>query len=379
MYPPPSPQDSRPRLYQEQDKLYPGSTSIPAAMGGWCMDREMNYSNQSNDSSQSRSSGAYYTPQPSSPLMPYEHDSQLSQLSQQDEAKYAPTTYDNYTTTSQYIVQSAPIQQRIFKWTPSSLGWTPNTDLWKLYKFIVPKGKEPYLELLPGLVVYGDTPSRVYLDPPSNVSKGVYPCQFPARCSGKRFGRPADLERHYRQVHADADQKSSFPCDYSVCVRHTDPFTRKDHYRDHLKEFHKEDIGSAKQGKNAKDAKKWQEAQQAWLEERRMDLRWWRCKKCLKRVYVKTDDYRCKTCNEDCAAERIEVREQRRSMQAQEALPTTQYADGSNLAYADEQNMCPLLCVNKYVQNEDGTTSMCSVCMPQAGSYEVDGGWPTYS
>ncbi|PQE30268.1 C2H2 finger domain-containing protein [Rutstroemia sp. NJR-2017a WRK4] len=361
-------------------------------MGGWSMDRRMNYSDQSNASSQSYSSGTVYTPLSSSPSMSYDYESpQQSQPSYQDEADYTPTTYDNYTTRPSTYEQSAPIQQSIVKWTPLSLGWTPNTDLWKLYKFIVPKGKEPYLELLPGLVVYDNTPSRVFLDPPSNVPKGVYPCQFPVRCPGKRFGRPADLERHYRQVHADADQKSSFPCDYPPCTRHTDPFTRKDHYRDHLKDFHKEDMGSAKQGKNARDTRKWQEAQQAWLEERRMDLRWWRCKKCLLRVYVKTDGYRCGTCNEDCAVERIEARERRRRAQEQTQAQSTQYASvseaSSSTAYADanpnaeEQKTCNL-CVGMWIENEDGSSYPCPVCAPQTQSYEVDAGsgtrWSTY-
>ncbi|PQE05760.1 egg shell protein [Rutstroemia sp. NJR-2017a BVV2] len=322
------------------------------------------------------------------PSMSYDYESpQQSQLSYQDEAEYTPTTYDNYTTRPSTYEQSAPTQQSIVKWTPLSLGWTPNTDLWKLYKFIVPKGREPYLELLPGLVVYDNTPSRVFLDPPSNVPKGIYPCQFPVRCPGKRFGRPADLERHYRQVHADADQKSSFPCDYPPCTRHTDPFTRKDHYRDHLKDFHKEDMGSAKQGKNARDTRKWQEAQQAWLEERRMDLRWWRCKKCLLRVYVKTDGYRCGTCNEDCAVERVEARERRRQAQEQEQLQSTQYASvgesSSSAAYADadteERKICNL-CVGMWIENEDGSSYPCPVCAPQTQTYEVDAGtgWATY-
>ncbi|PQE13419.1 C2H2 finger domain-containing protein [Rutstroemia sp. NJR-2017a WRK4] len=109
----------------------------------------------------------------------------------------------------------------------------------------------------PNSQLYNNTPSQVFLDLPR---------------------RPADLKRHYRQVHADADQKDTFPYDYPRCKRHINPSTRKDHYRGHLKDFHKEDIGSAKQGKNVRATKKWQEVQQAWLEERRVDLQWWRCK-----------------------------------------------------------------------------------------------------
>jgi hypothetical protein len=50
--------------------------------------------------------------------------------------------------------------------TPSSLRWTQGTDLLNLYKFIVPKGKLPYFELLETFTPTYDTPTRVFLDEP---------------------------------------------------------------------------------------------------------------------------------------------------------------------------------------------------------------------
>jgi hypothetical protein len=48
--------------------------------------------------------------------------------------------------------------------TPSSLGWTHNTELLKLYNFKVPKDTEPYFELLPQWIPTYETPAKVYLD-----------------------------------------------------------------------------------------------------------------------------------------------------------------------------------------------------------------------
>ncbi|KAF7933820.1 uncharacterized protein EAE98_003529 [Botrytis deweyae] len=322
----------RPRQYLDQGRLRPNPTTAPS-MGGFPMNRirsdqsststqsgssgdfyspvlmSRNYSDQGSISTQSGSSREFYSPAPSSPSMSF--DLNPSHLPQYYDDGYNQG-YNNYTTASYSMERSSSNQSHSLKATPSSLGWSPETELLRLYKLIVPKGKEPYLELLPGYTIHQDTPQQVFLDPPSDPQKGVYPCQFPINCPGKQFRRPADLERHYRHVHADADQKGSFPCDYKPCTRSKGPFTRKDHYRDHLKDFHKEDIGTAKQPKNTKDPKKLEDLQQAWLEERQIDPRWWRCRKCLRRVYVDTNGYKCVNCNEECAKERIEAREQKK-------------------------------------------------------------------
>jgi hypothetical protein len=50
--------------------------------------------------------------------------------------------------------------------TPSSLGWPPGTKLVNVYKFVVPKGKPPYFDLLEKFAPTYETPARVYLDEP---------------------------------------------------------------------------------------------------------------------------------------------------------------------------------------------------------------------
>ena len=63
-----------------------------------------------------------------------------------------------------------------------------------------------------------------------------------ADCSAGAFKRLADLQRHYAQVHSGAMVKESYVCDYPRCSRRREPFGRRDHFRDHLRDFHCEDI-----------------------------------------------------------------------------------------------------------------------------------------
>ena len=71
----------------------------------------------------------------------------------------------------QYLESNPPLQDsdsdrgNLYRPTPTSLKWL-DTDLLSLYKFVVPKGKEPYFELLPSYFVSSETPEIVYLDHP---------------------------------------------------------------------------------------------------------------------------------------------------------------------------------------------------------------------
>ncbi|KAH8588468.1 hypothetical protein B0O99DRAFT_488516, partial [Bisporella sp. PMI_857] len=189
--------------------------------------------------------------------------------------------------------------------TPSSLGWPiPATEHLKHYNFKVPKGKQPYLELAQSWEASPEMPLKVYLDSSSDSKRGTCPCKFPNGCC-MSFKRPADLDRHYMNVHASDDQKLRLNCDYSECPRSSDPFNRKDHYRDHLKDYHKEDIGTAKQAKGMSE-KEWKKAQKRWIEERQITVQWWRCAKCLVRV---KDSWDCYQCKQTCETERIKIRQ----------------------------------------------------------------------
>lgn len=68
----------------------------------------------------------------------------------------------------------------------------------------------------------------------------------------KKFTRTADRQRHEKYVHLDGRSKQNIVCDYPECSRHRLPFSRKDHYREHLRDFHFEDI--TKRGVNVHQA-----------------------------------------------------------------------------------------------------------------------------
>ena len=210
--------------------------------------------------------------------------------------------------------------------TPRSLGWPPDFPTLELYSFVIIKGEEPYLKLQSRMTITPDTPEIVYLDPrytffryqTAAASNSVYrkhdklyTCQFPGGCVGKQttFTRHADLERHYINVHASTSQDSTYACDYGSCQRSNDPFRRKDHYRDHLRDFHKEDLGAAYGQKTAIDIAKWFERQKIWLAERRVQPHWWRCPKCLLRVHVAKDGWVCRICKVKCEGDRRTARE----------------------------------------------------------------------
>lgn len=200
--------------------------------------------------------------------------------------------------------------------TPSGLKWPDNFKILESYEFEVAKGKYPCFRLRPEYPTTSLTPRIVFLDGGEGTAK-YHPCQFPGESCWKGqsrpvYYRPADLERHYRQVHASEDQKEKYPCDRFDCNRAKDPFTRKDHFRDHLKDFHKEDIGSCKGEKttgNVSERKKWQQKQAMWLAERCISSDWWRCARCLVRVYVAKGGWYCQKCKRDCEQPRREARE----------------------------------------------------------------------
>lgn len=144
-------------------------------------------------------------------------------------------------------------------------------------------------------------------------SKGEAHCPWPGKCERREpFGRQADLERHLKNVHGSPD---SFPCPHNPCLnnRHVveNAFTRKDHLRDHLRDFHQEDIGSAKGEKNARstaDKRKWAKEQEKWVASRKISASHWRCAKCLVRKSVAKHGWHCGECNQPCEPERVDRR-----------------------------------------------------------------------
>ena len=157
-----------------------------------------------------------------------------------------------------YTSSNAPVPN--VRCTPSSLRLL-NADYPTFYRFMVPrKGGEPYFELFDKWTPTSEMPAKVYLDEPRyacnfswtsqliiinrEVKKKKFPCMYPSStCRRKEaFSIAADLERHYITAHAY--NQDSFPCDYRNCPRAIEPFRRKDHYREHLRGYHKEDLGT---------------------------------------------------------------------------------------------------------------------------------------
>ncbi|KAL3424231.1 C2H2 finger domain containing protein [Phlyctema vagabunda] len=185
--------------------------------------------------------------------------------------------------------------------TPQSLGWQQDPSIWKLYRFKFGNKKFPYLELCEGIQPSYDCPSFVYLDPPKEPRNSTgYLCQHPD-CVDKSFKRSADLGRHYAGTHATTEEREQFRCSYKRCKRAGEPFGRKDHYREHLREYHKEDLPKRIHG---------EESQAAWWAERKNVQSWWRCTKCLHKVHIAKDGFMCSECNTPCESNRAAAREQ---------------------------------------------------------------------
>jgi hypothetical protein len=129
-------------------------------------------------------------------------------------------------------------------------------------------------------------------------------------CKAKPFTRHYDLERHFA-IHRDFSDYEEHYCDYKKCP-HKEPF-RKDHAREHYREYHSEDIikrGMPKRTKpmhGQKKPVKKPETVEEFLAARlnSINLRWWRCSKCLRRVRANDDGYICPTCRIACEPERV--------------------------------------------------------------------------
>ncbi|KAE9376597.1 hypothetical protein N431DRAFT_367711, partial [Stipitochalara longipes BDJ] len=188
----------------------------------------------------------------------------------------------------------------------ATLGWCHDTEMLKLYTFVLECG-EPFFELLPQWDPTYETPSRVYLDQPKNKQNNQFPCQYPG-CRAKQnpFSRSVDLQRHYTNVHAD--RRNPYICDYANCRRSIKSFRGKNHYRDHLRYFHKEDIGCAR-SKEMEDKLKSKAKQEGCLEERNVSHKHWRCAKCLVKNSVDQVGWECPSCRMRCEEERIKARE----------------------------------------------------------------------
>ncbi|KAI1173122.1 hypothetical protein F4777DRAFT_464156 [Nemania sp. FL0916] len=227
------------------------------------------------------------------------------------DSAWSPTPVDNFSTPS-------PTQEITFSPTsyyPSNLpnpgeypidetdkSTTSGHDSWFLdYDFIaqLEPSQAPFWRLKAGLQPTPERPATVPV-PQTQTNESMYGCFHP-HCS-MNFRRKADLERHYEQLHTPADKKAKYPCDRKKCSRGAEnPFHRMDHYRDHLRAFHFEDLVRRRPSGTEKPS---------WWEKRSVDLAWWRCTRCLTRVKVDEHGYICSNskCNSPCEPERQKAR-----------------------------------------------------------------------
>lgn len=140
-----------------------------------------------------------------------------------------------------------------------------------------------------------EVPASSFLESPI-PEKERFTCLV-SGCKQKGFGRSADLDRHYKNVHLEEEHKKKFSCDYRKCHRRETPFFRQDHFRDHLREFHKEDL--PRRGSKG-DAEWWKTRSPL-----AMFSGWWRCNRCLTtRVQYATHGFECPTCGSNCEPDR---------------------------------------------------------------------------
>jgi hypothetical protein len=164
-------------------------------------------------------------------------------------------------------------------------------------------------------------------------------------------------------VHSDS--KDKFFCDYPKCPRYQGPFGRKDHARDHLRDYHKEDIGCAKGEKSFRDKqdkREWNKAQKAWLAERVISYKHWRCAKCLFKNYVAQAGWECLTCKTQCEEDRVRAR-QRLDSDRQTLEDPTEVTMTDGYAAAGSYGSCGT-CNGGWIEDGFGAYVSCQMCVP---------------
>ncbi|KAL2144562.1 hypothetical protein VTI28DRAFT_8975 [Corynascus sepedonium] len=132
----------------------------------------------------------------------------------------------------------------------------------------------------------------------ASSEKEKFKCRYP-NCPNWA-SRQADLDRHYKIMHLNDDQKEKYYCDYKKCNRHKTPFFRQDHFRDHLRIYHKEDL--LRRGNKGDD--EWWSSRAPYA----LCSGWWRCRRCLLRVRYDDHGFTCPGCGDVCEKERQRYR-----------------------------------------------------------------------
>ncbi|KAI1439250.1 hypothetical protein GGR50DRAFT_10653 [Xylaria sp. CBS 124048] len=184
--------------------------------------------------------------------------------------------------------------------TDDPAGW------WRYYDFVV-NVNPPCWQLKPQFTPSAEFPSVIEntettTGSPTQTNDGKFVCL--AEGCTRSFRRKADLERHLKNLHRQAESRDQFYCDYKKCDRAQVPFHRHDHKREHYRDVHLEDL--MRRGPPDK-----QNAE--WWRSRDTNPKWWRCSRCLCRVRVEKHNYECPNpeCKASCETERIAHRKAR--------------------------------------------------------------------
>jgi Zn finger protein HypA/HybF involved in hydrogenase expression len=166
-------------------------------------------------------------------------------------------------------------------------------------------------------------------------------------------------------------------CDYPKCP-HKDTSFRKDHCREHYREYHNEDLikrGNHKPGKPSKPEKDKKSAKrnagrpqtvEEFLATRRnVDLSWWRCTKCVQRVKVNSHRYTCPRCNVACEPERVAWR--KKALESSKNSQVEDSPSGFSPEPTDYVMSCGQ-CQNAWLPDKDDMTLWisCPTCQPGA-------------
>ncbi|KAK4143972.1 uncharacterized protein C8A04DRAFT_11853 [Dichotomopilus funicola] len=96
----------------------------------------------------------------------------------------------------------------------------------------------------------------------------------------------------------EAQGTERYYCDYQDCSRCINPFFGKDHFRDHLRIYHREDVLRRPGGRGG---------DRTWWKTRAPCVMlggWWRCSWCLVRVEQARHQFVCHACGRACETER---------------------------------------------------------------------------
>jgi hypothetical protein len=137
-----------------------------------------------------------------------------------------------------------------------------------------------------------------------------------------------------------------YKCDYPKCP-HDEPF-RKDHLREHYREYHMEDL--VKRGPKQDTAEP-----EDWWKSRNIKFNWWRCCRCLQKTKT-GDSWKCTKCHQKCEPER-QVARKKVPVIKEETSTLTGYSEPAG-GYISGCGMCD----NTWILDEQNDQWLPCIC-----------------